>query len=312
MMIKFKYAFALLIVIIGVTASCKKDDENGPDPIPPRDRGVEAIRAQDSIEKFLNTHFYNYSEFLADPENFELRFDTIPKGNTTIIPLIEQVSSKEVKDIVDPSVTYKLYYLNVREGGGEKPHFSDYTINTYDGRLFEGKMGRLDLFDSSVIPVRFNLVDTPSSPGIIRGLQQAIIEFRGASNIISNPDGTLTFEGYGIGAVFIPSGLAYYQYPTASGGLEAYEQLIFSFELFESEVADHDEDGIPSYMEDLNNNGYLLDDDTDGVSGANYLDNDDDNDGRLTKYEIEKDGNGNLVFPDVDGDGIPDYLDSDS
>lgn len=311
MMIKIKYTFALLILFLGVTVSCKKDDNNGPDPIPPRDRGAEAIRAQDSIEKFLETHYYNYSEFEADPDNFKIKFDTIPAGNTEIVPLIEQVIFKEVRDVIDPSVVYKLYYLVVRKGGGEKPHFSDYTINTYEGRLFEDRK-TLDLFDSSVIPVRFNLVDTPNNPGIIRGLQQALIEFGGASNITENPDGTLSFENYGIGAVFIPSGLAYYQYPPSSGDLSAYEQVIFSFELFESEVADHDSDGVPSFMEDLNNNGYLLDDDTDGTGGANYLDNDDDNDGRRTEFEIEFDSNGNLVFPDVDGDGIPDYLDSDS
>ena len=310
MMIKIKFAFTLVMVVLLVTVSCKKDDNNGPDPIPPRDRAAEAIRAQDSIEKFLETHYYNYKEYETDPENFELRFEKIPEGSDTI-PLIQQVDFKQVQDLVDPSVTYKLYYLTVREGEGEKPHFSDYTINTYEGLLFENRTN-LDLFDSSVIPVRFNLVDTPSAPGIIRGLQQALIEFGGASNIIENPDGTLTFEEYGIGAVFIPSGLAYYQYPTATGGLDAYEQVIFSFELFESEVADHDNDGIPSYMEDLNSNGYLLDDDTDGSQGANYLDEDDDGDGRRTEFEIEIDGNGNITFPDVDGDGIPDYLDSDS
>ena len=304
-MIKIKYACFLLIAMLVFAISCKKDDPND-DIVPPRPRGPEAISAQAEIETFLQTHFYNYDEFEADPENFKLRFDTIAGDNASKTPLIDQVSSKEVRDVVETDVVYKLYYLNVRQGGGEKPHFPDYTINTYDGRLMN-----LDLFDSSVIPVRFNLVDTQTSSGIIRGLQQAIIEFNGAANVISNPDGTLTFEDYGIGAVFIPSGLAYYQYPPANGGLNAYEQLIFSFELFESEVADHDNDGIPSYMEDLNGNGYLLDDDTDG-SAPNYLDEDDDNDGRLTKFEIEIDGNGNITFPDVDGDGKPDYLDPDS
>jgi hypothetical protein len=221
--------------------------------------------------------------------------------------LLQQVDFIEVADFIDTSVSYKMYYLNVREGGGEFPNFSDFTTNTYEGRLLN-----LDLFDSSVIPVRFNLVDSPQSPGIIRGLQQAIIKFRGAASVSSNPDGTLSFENFGIGAVFIPSGLGYYQNAPASGGLKAYDQLIFSFELFESEVADHDEDGIPSYMEDLNGNGYLFDDNTDGDSLPNYLDNDDDNDGRLTKFEIEIDTDGNITFPDVDGDGIPDYLDADS
>ncbi len=295
-----------MIGLLLITTSCKKDDDI-PAPPPPRDRGEEAIRAQAEIEEFLETHFYNYEDFQTDPENFKIKFDTIAGDNASKTPLMEQVDFVEVKDIIDTDVTYKLYYLNVRDGGGEKPHFSDYTINTYEGRLMN-----LDLFDSSVIPVRFNLVDTPTSSGIIRGLQQAIIQFRGASNVISNPDGTLTFENYGIGAVFIPSGLAYYQYPPPTGGLNAYDQLIFSFELFESEVADHDNDGIPSYMEDLNGDGFLLNDDTDGTGGANYLDDDDDGDGRLTKYEIEIDGNGNITFPDVDGDGTPDYLDADS
>lgn len=295
-----------MIGLLFITASCKKDDDIPPPP-PPRDRGEEAIRAQAEIEAFLETHFYNYEEFAADPENFKLKFDTIAGDNANKTPLMQQVDFLMVDDVIDTDVTYKMYYLNVREGEGEKPHFSDYTINTYEGRLMN-----LDLFDSSVIPVRFNLVDGPNNPGIIRGLQQAIIQFRGASNVISNPDGTLTFENYGIGAVFIPSGLGYYQYPPAAGGLNPYDQLIFSFELFASEVADHDGDGIPSYMEDLNGNGYLMDDDTDGDGIPNYLDDDDDGDGRLTKYEIELDGDGNITFPDVDGDGIPDYLDPDS
>jgi hypothetical protein len=304
MMIKIKYAFALLIVMLVVTVSCKKNEDDGPEPIPPRDRGAEAIRAQEEIETFLETHFYNYEDFQADPENFKIIFDTIAGDNATKTPLIDQVDFLDVADVIDTDVSYKLYYLNVREGGGDRPNFSDYTINTYDGRLMN-----LELFDSSVIPVRFSLVDSPTTSGIIRGLQQAIIQFRGAANVISNPDGTLSFEDFGIGAVFIPSGLAYYNYPPASGGLNAYDQLIFSFELFDSEIADHDNDGIPSFMEDLNGNGYLMDDDTDGDGIPNYLDEDDDGDGRLTKYEIEIDGDGNITFPDTNGNGTPDYLD---
>lgn len=292
--------------MLAITVSCKKDEPDTPLP-EPRDRGQEAIRAQAEIETFLETHFYNYEDFQTDPENFELKFDTIAGDNASKTPLMQQVTSKQVKDVVDKNVTYTLYYLNVRQGGGDKPHFSDYTINTYDGRLMN-----LDLFDSSVIPVRFSLVDSQTSSGIIRGLQQAIIEFNGAANVITNPDGTLTFEDFGIGAVFIPSGLGYYQYPPGNGGLDPYDQLIFSFELFASEIADHDEDGIPSFMEDLNDNGYLFDDNTNGNSVPNYLDIDDDNDGRLTEYEIEIDGNGNITFPDTDGDGTPDYLDADS
>ena len=288
-----------------VTASCKKDDDGPPPPPPPRDRGPEAARAQEEIEEFLETHFYNYEDFESDPDNSKIRFDTIAGDNALKTPLIEQVTSKTVTDVVDKSVEYTLYYLKVREGAGDKPHFSDYTTNTYEGRTME-----LELFDSAVRPVRLNLVDGKSQQekGVIRGLQQALIEFKGAANVTSNPDGTLTFEDFGIGAVFIPSGLGYYQYPP-SGTLSSYEQLVFIFELFDSEIADHDGDGIPSYMEDLNGNQYLWDDDTDGNGVPNYLDEDDDGDGRLTKDEIIVHPDGTIEFPDTNGNGIPDYLD---
>ncbi len=295
MMTKIKYGFAILIVILTITVSCKKDNP-GVEFIPPRDRAVEAVRAQAEIEAFLETHFYNYDDFLADPANFKIKFDTIAGDNASKTPLMEQVTSKEITDRVTTSVTYKLYYLKVREGEGDRPHFSDYTTNTYEGRLMN-----LDLFDSSVIPVRFDLND------IVAGLQSVIPEFRGAGSVTTNPDGTVSFADYGIGAVFIPSGLGYYQYPPV-GNLKAYGQFFFSFELFATEIADHDADGIPSYMEDLNNNQFAIDDDSDGDGIANYEDADDDGDGRLTKDEIEI-INGVVTFPDRNGNGIPDYLD---
>jgi len=297
-----------MVTLFAFTVSCKKDDDSPEPPPPPRDRGPEAIRAQAEIETFLETHFYNYDDFLSDPENFKIVFDTIAGENASKTPLINQVSFKEVTDVIDASVVYKLYYLKVREGDGDRPHFSDYTTNTYEGRTLT-----LEMFDSAVTPVRFNLVDEKMNqglnPGIIRGLQQALIEFKGASNVSSNPDGTLTFENYGIGAVFVPAGLGYYQYPPITADIQPYDQLIFSFELFSGEIADHDGDGIPSYMEDLNNNQYLMDDDTDGDGIPNYLDEDDDGDRRLTRDEIIINDDGTLEFPDRNGNGIADYLD---
>lgn len=301
-MIRIKYGFTIVMILMIATISCKKDDDV-PEPPPPRDRGPEAERAQKEIEEFLETHFYNYEDFVNDPDNSKIKFDTIAGDNANKTPLIQQVTFKEVKDIVNKDVTYKLYYLKVREGGGERPHFSDYTTNTYEGRKLN-----LEIFDNVTQPIRFSLVEGKDEQGIIRGLQQALIEFKGAAEITPNPDGTVTFEDYGIGAVFIPSGLGYYQYPP-SGLIRAYEQIIFTFELFASEIADHDGDGIPSYMEDLNGNQFLMDDDTDGDGIPNYLDSDDDGDGRLTKDEIIVHPDGTLEFPDSNGNGIPDYLD---
>ncbi|PKQ44122.1 hypothetical protein [Confluentibacter flavum] len=74
-----------------------------------------------------------------------------------------------------------------------------------------------------------------------------------------------------------------------------------------------DNDGIPAALEDINGNGNLEDDDTDGDGIPNYLDADDDGDNVLTKDE-NPDPNGDGVLDDAqdtDGDGIPDYLDDD-
>jgi len=78
-----------------------------------------------------------------------------------------------------------------------------------------------------------------------------------------------------------------------------------------------DEDGIPAEMEDLNGNGNLYDDDTDGDGLPNFIDEDDDGDNVLTvteliDYDEDDDDNNPLTDPqDTDEDGIPNYLDID-
>lgn len=78
-------------------------------------------------------------------------------------------------------------------------------------------------------------------------------------------------------------------------------------------LTEDDNDGVPSELEDLNNNGDLEDDDTDGDGIPNYLDFDDDGDNVPTSIEkpnyTEADGLSNAQ--DTDGDGTPDYLDAD-
>lgn len=78
-----------------------------------------------------------------------------------------------------------------------------------------------------------------------------------------------------------------------------------------------DNDGIPAEMEDINGNGDLYDDDTDGDGLPNFLDPDDDGDNVLTStelidYDNDDDDDDPLTDPqDTDGDGIPNYLDPD-
>jgi uncharacterized membrane protein len=73
---------------------------------------------------------------------------------------------------------------------------------------------------------------------------------------------------------------------------------------------DDDGDGVPTEDEDIDGNGDPTDDNTDGDANPNYLDTDDDNDGILTEDE-DVDGNGNPADDNTDGDANPNYLDTD-
>jgi len=311
MMKKFLNSVIVILAVITVLISCKKDD--GPDDlfIPARDRAEEAPLSQAIIEEYLDTHFYNYEAFANPPVDFDyqIKFDTISGNNASKIPLRQQVTTKMVKDRIKDGLTYTLYYLKVDQGDGDSPNFPDIATISYDGIFINREEETLPYtkrFDASTVPVRFDMT------GIVNGLQDALVEFNSATEIITNPDGSISFDGYGIGAVFMPAGLGYYVNPPATSTIPTYAQLIFTFQLYEKQEGDQDNDGIPSIMEDLNNNQIEEDDDTDSDNLPNYADADDDNDGRPTRDEIEIDSEGNITFPDEDGDGIVDYLDSDS
>ena len=93
---------------------------------------------------------------------------------------------------------------------------------------------------------------------------------------------------------------------------EDYESLN-NEAIFTTSLVEDDNDGIPAELEDINGNGNLEDDDTDGDDIPNYLDQDDDGDNVLTTTEKPNytEADGLVNAQDTDGDGIPDYLDTD-
>jgi hypothetical protein len=294
-----------------VLVACNNDDNVDDGFIPARDRAEEAPLSQAIVKEYLETHFYNYEDFANPPANFDfqIRFDTIAGNNADKTPLIEQVVTKRVQDRIKEDLFYDLYYLNVIQGEGESPDFADVVTISYDGIYInreEENRPYSQRFDASTLPVRFDMT------GIVNGLQDAISEFNTATDIVTNPDGSLSFIDYGVGAVFMPSGLGYYVNPPPTSAIPLYSQLIFTFQLYAKETGDQDNDGVVSTIEDLNMNMIEEDDDTDGDLIPNYNDPDDDGDGRPTRDEIEIDADGNVTFPDSDGDGLPDYLDPDN
>lgn len=297
--------FLVCFSLILISASCEKEGGFDPDPIDERDPAEQALIDDDSLVSFLETHFYNYEEFANPPAGFDykIEIDTISGENAGKTPIIES-PLLETKTIIKDDVEYTIYYLKVREGQGEPATFTDSTFVTYRGGLLSG-----DMFDSAATPTWLDMVYS------VEGFSEGVTEFQGATGFEINPDNTVQWnDDFGIGAVFFPSGLGYFSEPPAESIIPRYSPLVFTFELYGVNDTDHDQDGIPTVMEDLDGDEILamdLDDDTDADLTPNFEDDDDDDDGILTRDEIIINEDGTLTFPDTDGDGVPDYLDAE-
>ena len=158
-------------------------------------------------------------------------------------------------------------------------------------------------FEDAVLPGDFfSLFTTQTIP--LQGWSEVFPEFKTGS-YVSNPNGTVSYTDFGAGVMFLPSGLAYYS--SGSYAIPAYSPLVFSFKLYEIQRADQDNDGIPSYLEDLNGDGFMRilatgvenPDDTDKDGIPDFYDVDDDGDNYTTKLEIKNPLTG-LPYPFAD------------
>lgn len=216
-----KKVILLLFVASILVVSCKKDDSFKEEP--PRDRGKEAIAAQNEIEEFLTKYTYNYEDFENPSEDFNFRIviDSIVPGSNKK-PLIDLVSYKTVEDPEDSKVKYKLYYLKVRQGKGPAMADAEIAYITYEAyRVRDNKL----VEETNLSDPKPFVFDTKSSLGV----KQALLEFNASDSFIENPDGTTTYNNYGIGAVFVPSGLAFFNRPPLGVAVGVYNQLIYAF-----------------------------------------------------------------------------------
>ncbi len=280
--------------------SCSDDDDTS-EPIELRDPEEVKVENMLQIEEFLSTHFYKFEDNPQNPNFQNIVFDTIAEDNANQEPIINS-EFLESKPVTQQDVEYTLYYLKFREGAESvrQPTFADSVLVTYRGfSLFKNQT-----FDASPNSIWFDLTNN------IRGFYEVMDEFRGSTSFQENPDGTISFDdNFGIGTVFIPSGIAYYASPPSGSGIAAYEPIVFNIQLYKSKESDHDRDGVPSWMEDINKDRRLTNDDTDGDNIPDFADTDDDGDGIPTEDEIEFDVDGNLILPDSNENGTPDYLD---
>ena len=311
-----KYLSFLFIGSLLFTSCTPDDDDN---TIVVRDPQEVYDENLAQITTYLETHYYKEEEYqnVPDGEDFQIEFFEIDEESADRTPLSQQVTTTT---LTRNDVDYQVFILKVREGGGDiQPTFADSVLVNYQGRLLDDTLDGMP-FDRSTNSLWFNL------PGAIAGFTVAFEEFKGSTDIIPNGDGTLSYKNGGIGAVFIPSGLAYFNAPPSGSRIPPYAPLSFTFQLRKVKRTDHDGDGILSVYEDLdgdknlNSPNFRDNTDEDFTTGANgrrfplndYNDADDDNDGILTKDENpDPNGDGNPDdAKDSDGDGIPDYLDN--
>jgi hypothetical protein len=296
---KFKYYFILIITCLSLF-SCSKDD-NSVEAEPLRDFGEQFATDKAAIEEYLNTYTFVRTDAPGQPEDQDVVITKIPTGGSepSIMSYLGSSTFPKLikKNLELHGIVYEIYYLVLREGTGDKPCNVDGVLSSYKGQyLYKSTVNEVTTltatqFEEVKYPQTFfNLYET------ITGWSEVFPEFRTGDTPISNTDGTVTYNNFGAGVMFLPSGLGYYS--SGQGSIPSYAPLVFSFKLYAINRSDLDNDGIPSYLEDLNGDNYVRnfaagvdnpdDFDKDGV--PDYLDIDDDGDSFTTRSEITVNG----------------------
>jgi hypothetical protein len=251
----FKIIFLLSIGLAVI--SCSKNDNNTQ---PLRDFTEQYTKDIANIETYMHTHYMEVVNNPGATDDQDVTFTLIPTGGTqtsiwdqTTYPIQTRYVTVKQNDV---DVTYKIYYLKLRQGSGatsKSPCNVDRVLTSYRGEYIFSSTEQVNGVDVTTIKsFEFEKSINPQSyfnlTGVIRGWSEIFPQFKTGS-YVGNSDGTTSFNDFGAGVMFIPSGLAYFA--SSTGGIPSYSPLIFSFKLYEIQRTDQDGDGIYSYQEDL-------------------------------------------------------------
>jgi len=299
---KIKNIFAI-VFIATIIYACGDDNFGVNNPFADIDHEALALSDNDSLVKFLKNHYYD-----ADVDSVK----ALVTGKT---PIFEDSKLKTLTE-TENDITYKLYVYVAQEGlsnsnpAKESPTKVDSVFVKYSGLTMSGTTFSTFNFDRNTTGIWFNLLS------VIKGWSYGFTELKGGE-LKKDPNtggvfnGPITYLNGGKGVLFIPSGLAY-----PSSNVQNYQNnlvdtnLLFYVDLltFVPET-DHDNDGVPTIIEDIDKDGNVNNDDTDEDGFPNYFDVDDDGDGVLTKNEdANNDGDPTNDFSDPTNPTLPDYL----
>lgn len=290
----------LLFFSILLITSCSKSDDDKLAPL----RDYEVQKAEDvaTIETFMKTHYMTVINNPGNQDDMTVTYTKIPVGGSEVSIWDQTEYPRMTRDVTvrqgDIDVNYSIYYLLLRQGSGSEsksPSNVDNVLSAYRGEYISKKSETLNgVTTTNVLGTEFEENNNPTTfmalSSVIRGWSEIFPKLK-TGTYSENSDGTVTYSDFGAAVMFIPSGLAYYR--NQKGTIPAYSSLVFNVRLYEIQRADQDGDGIFSYLEDLNNDGYLYSlpegvtnpDDTDGDGIPDFFDGDDDGDGYLTRFE---------------------------
>lgn len=289
--------------IVILTLSCSKSTDEVV-VTPPRAYDVEYGYDIAVIESYLKDYTFDYASYLLDTSKNVIfnKFDSsAPKPklisflNATTFPKLL------VKEVALHDITYKVYYLVINEGNtAKKPSRVDDVLVGYRGFYLENQFGTLGTnaeFENNPIPTSLFSLAT-----VIRGWGEILPLFgTGTVDATAPANNPTSYINYGVGAIFIPSGLGYFNQATAS--IPSYSPLVFTIKLFDVKRADQDGDKIESKDEIVRNaDDTFTFTDTDADGTPDFADIDDDNDGIATINEIKKGNDGTFYnFNDIPG-----------
>tara|TARA_R110002126_G_scaffold112105_1_gene250178 strand:+ start:38830 stop:39747 length:918 start_codon:yes stop_codon:yes gene_type:complete len=304
-MTKIKNIF-IIIIAVTIIYACDDDLAGFANPFADIDHISLAVSDNDSLVKFLTNHYY------------DLTLDSVKPLETGKLALIEDVNLKTI-DVSENDIDYKLYVYVATEGDPSPdldkgyPSIVDSVFVKYSGRTVSGTSLSNVVFDSNTTGIWFNLLS------VVRGWSYGFTKFKGGL-LKRDPitggafNGPVTFLNGGKGVLFIPSGLGYPSSNTNNYTNNLVDtNLMFYIDLLEFVPdTDHDNDGVKTILEDIDGDGIVTNDDTDGDGFPNYFDIDDDGDGVLTKNEdTNGDGDPTNDFSDANNPELPDYLNPD-
>jgi len=286
----------LLGLLVIISVSCDKKDDNGVVAVPVQERGAQYAIDIVKMEDYLKSHYMTVNA------NIDVTVTKIPVGGTqtsiwdqTVYPLQNMIVKNDGRATlftdgrIADDVDYKMYYIILNEGGGERPNTIDSSFVDYKGWNMENVE-----IDRTSTPIWTSF---PGAAEFISGFRQMLPKIKTAQSYTVNGDGSINYSNYGNCVVFIPSGLAYFS--NSRVNIPNYANLMFQIKLKALRYNDHDQDKILTKYELTGTQTDFFLQDTDGDKIPDFLDINDDGDLYLTKNELKKPDNSYYQFNDV-------------